>query len=97
MSKFYRTETIRIEVEVRNENLSYINVTSASIWIQDPSGDNVINGSAMTNTSTGIYQFDFNTSSDSPLGVWKLEVKTTSGSKYNIERGSFKLEDSLSV
>ena len=88
-------ETVEINMTNRNNNLSYVDADSVIIYIEDKNGTKVINGSSMSNLSTGCYRFNFNTSSGSTDGIYTVWIKATTGSVSNIEQKKFELFKSI--
>ena len=95
MGSLIAGDTVQIDTANLNNNLSYVNVDAAVIYIENPSGSTVVNGSAMSNLSTGNYRFNHNTSTNSTLGIYNVEVEFTVGSTYNVERSKFELLASI--
>ena len=88
-------DTIQVDASNFDANLSYTNVDSSVIYIENPSGSTVVNGSAMSNLSTGNYRYNYNTSVNSDLGIYCVEIEFTVGSTYNVERSKFELLESI--
>ena len=60
------------------------------IYIEDPSGQLIIDGTTMSTSTTGIFTYDYDSSGSSALGVYKVDaVLTASG---HIERPRFEFE-----
>ena len=90
MKVFQIGETIPITVYTYNSDDELINQDFVVITINDSNGTEILEETAMINSATGTYMYNYN-SSTSTTGIWTVKVKSTSGTIYNIENNQFKV------
>jgi uncharacterized protein YfaS (alpha-2-macroglobulin family) len=86
--KYTLGNLVRINIDVRDPDAVLINATSVVLDIVDPAGSDTVSGGSFTNESTGIYYYDFQSSTSDPAGVYTVKITVTTGanvSKKNIE------------
>lgn len=94
-----RGETVRIwaEAKLTSTNELYDPDQGVVLYVYDPDGTVLatINGEAMTNSSIGMYYYDWNSASDSDIGWYRAKGKAQDGTgdeaKITIENGGFEL------
>jgi hypothetical protein len=96
-TKFLNVDTILIRSYVYSLSGSLNNATAVTIDIYNPSGTKVIDGAAMTNTSTGVYDYYYHKGTSSSAltsGKYRAVVKVVdgSGSDAIISTGAFFFE-----
>ena len=89
VTEFLQGTTIRVRAFIYDDDGDLVApTTSITIDIWDSEGTKVVDGTAMTLVSTGIYEYYCNTDTDSPEGNWRGIVWVTdTGSK--VSEGSF--------
>jgi len=78
---FQRGETVVIDIIVMDaETEEPVNVNGIDITIRNPNGSIAASG-VMSNVSTGMYSYTYNTESDAPTGEYRarLNVSTPRG------------------
>lgn len=55
------------------------------VSVYDESGTAVVEDAAMSTSGTGLYYYDWQTDTNDSLGMYRVEVKATSGAKVSIE------------
>lgn len=89
VTEFLQGSTIRTRAYVYDDDDALVNpTTSITLDMWDSENTKVVDGTAMTSVSTGIYEHYYNTDTDSPTGNWRGIVWVTdTGSK--VSEGSF--------
>ncbi len=67
--------------------------TSATITISKPSGAQALSATSMTDDSSGLFSYIFQTTAGDDAGTYKADVKAASGSNFGVDRIRFRLED----
>lgn len=97
--EFIAKTTVRIIAYVTDDAGDLADATtSMKVIIKDPDGTTVIpsegNGDdVMTHASTGVYEYDYQTTTSSTKGWWPVEVVCTdTGDIVSIGTGSFRVK-----
>jgi len=95
---FVAKGTVRVRAEVRDDDDALTEITSPSTikcGFTDPDGT-VVTPADMTEDSTGLYDYFYNTETTSVKGWWATEVVVVDGSgvgaKTSVGRCSFKVK-----
>ena len=83
MAIYERSDTFSHWVTIRDRNNQLTNPSSVSITISDPCGKTLINNAAMTNSSVGLYYYDYSINSSATYGEYGIKVKTVSAGALN--------------
>jgi len=81
MYLFQRGETVVIDITIMDaETEEPVNVNGVGVTLRDPNAS-VIDTGAMTNTSTGMYSYSYNLSSEALIGEYqaRLNISTLIG------------------
>ena len=86
-----RGSTIRITNTIKDFDGTAITPTSQLITIKDPGGATQDTSTTPTETSTGVYYYNYETPTNGTVGTWTVEWKVTYGLFDSIERATFTL------
>ena len=89
-----RGETIICSVDVRDvNNALYSPSAGMKITITNPSGTDVVDDQAMTNTggATGKYHYDWQAPADAVTGTYEVEYVATDGTRITKQIAHFDL------
>ena len=91
MKSYLRGTTVRIKATIRDIDDTLTDPVTITVTITDPDGTVRVNDVAMTNTggSTGLYHYDWQTSSTEVIGIPMTKVTATtlvSGTTYTVIR-----------
>lgn len=99
VTKFIDTDTVLVRAYVYDLTDALADPTAITVDIYDPDGTLQADGAAMTQESTGIYNYYYHKGdSEDPMaaGKWRGMVKTADGTgdetKYSSASFSFKVE-----
>ena len=102
ITKFISKSTVLVRAYVYDEDDALTDpTTSITVTIVDPAGTTKVDNAAMTKhgTDTGVYDYFYNTVTDSVEGWWNGEVTTIDGTgetaKTNIVPFSFEVKKGL--
>lgn len=91
--KFDRTETIIMELEIKDENDAYADpATSTKVTVTDPDGTVVVNDTSMSKDAVGRYHHDYTPGADAVLGWYRIKYVATDGGRVTIQDDGFTLE-----
>uniref|UniRef100_A0A6M3ITN5 Uncharacterized protein n=1 Tax=viral metagenome TaxID=1070528 RepID=A0A6M3ITN5_9ZZZZ len=92
MRKFIRTETVVATINIKNAAGTLVDPgTSILVTITDSAGTDVVDGAAMTKTSTGIYYYNYTPGAATVLGYYIIKYVTIDGGLTTIKRDNFEL------
>ncbi len=77
VTEFLQKTTVRVRAWIYDEDDALVDPTAVTIDIWNPSGTKLVDGVAMTKASTGIYDYYYDTTINSPTGNWRGIVWTT--------------------
>ncbi len=80
VAEFLARATVRIRAYIYDDDDALADPTTITIDIYDADGTLVVDGTAMTKSSTGIYEYYYKTTIASPTGWWRGVVWTVDGS-----------------
>jgi len=78
MRQVRRGQTIRLRV-THTADGTLATPDTATIEVEGPDGTNVVNGTAMTAESTGVYYYDYTPAATVACGVYKADYHLTTG------------------
>jgi len=88
-----RGTAIRIEAQTRNSANVLIDPATITCQIIGPTGSSYFSQTAMTNSSTGVYLLDVQTSESDAAGLYEVIIRATSNSLTSLLRtDGFRLE-----
>ncbi len=89
VKEFLQGATVRVRAYVHDDDGDLVDpTTSITVDIWDSAGTKQVDGTAMSKVSTGIYEYNYNTTTSSETGNWRGIVWVTdTGSK--VSEGSF--------
>lgn len=96
ISRYKRGTTVRITATIKDaDGTLYSPDTSTKITVLDPDGTVEVNAQDMTESSTGVFYYDWQSESDDATGDYKVRVTSVDGTKTSIEvdTSSFQLHD----
>ena len=85
--EFDLTETVETYVEVRNQLGVLVDPTSVSITITMPDGTSAVAITPMSNIGVGLYNYYYNTITQT--GWYKVKITVVDTSKTTIKTGGF--------
>lgn len=88
MKKFITGETVICKCTCRLSGSLYDPTTSVLIYIYNSSNTAVVDGSAATKESTGVYTYDYQSTT---LGKYRFLFKATDGTKISKKDSSFEV------
>ena len=94
-SKFIRKGTVRTIVYVYDDDEALVDATSVDISIKDPDGTMVVDETAMTKTSTGVYEHFYTTTTSVIIGNYQVECDITDGSYHTYAHAHFTMEKGI--
>ena len=77
MVVYSRGETYIQKITIRDENNNLYDPDSVTWTVTNPKGTAVVDDSAMTKVSTGVYKASYNIPSNAPYGEYKVSIKMT--------------------
>ncbi len=86
-----RGSTVRITNTIKDFGGALITPTSQLITIRDPGGVSKDTTTSPTNSSAGVYYYNYETPLNGNPGTWSVEWKITYESYDSIERANFEL------
>ncbi len=94
---FQKGGTIICSVEVSNSTGALVDpnsdYTHMKITIKDDSGGTMVDNTAMTRDSTGLYHYDFQTNSASiKRGTFFVQYDATDGTRISSVKDTFRIE-----
>lgn len=90
MNTYIVGETIEFGYTCKKDAVAYDPVTSVNIVTYDAGGVVDTESTAMTNTETGVYTYDYQSSAKA-AGIYKAVVTATDGTEVTITSLLFKL------
>jgi len=90
-TEFIRGSSVRCIYYNYDDDKVLADATGVTITIKDPKGTIQVDTTAMTKTSTGIYEYYYDTTSSSIVGDYQMEVISTNSSKTSYYSGHFRL------
>ena len=81
-----RGTALRIRTEIRDANDALSNPDTITCEIIGPSGSTYSSATAMTNSSTGVFLFEKQTSESDPTGIYTIIVRATSNNLTSLVR-----------
>lgn len=94
METYKAGTSIKITSTIRDSDDALLDPDSVVITIQEGDTTPVVSEVAMTQESTGVYYYNYQSATDTPAGRYKTKVKAVSGSYTSIkeETGAFYLK-----
>lgn len=91
VTEFLRLATVRVRAYIYDDDDALVDPTTVTIDIWDAEGTKQENGTAMSNPSTGIFEFFYNLAAGSVEGNWRGIVWVVDGSGLTAKtsEGSF--------
>ena len=91
VTEFLQGATVRVMAYIYDDDDDLVDPTTVTVDIWDYVGTKVVDGAAMTKASTGIYEYYYNTDTDSEEGSWRGIVWAVdgSGATAKTSEGSF--------
>lgn len=86
---YERSDLNYIEIKIKNRESQVTDPSSVSITISNPCGTELVDSVAMTNTSTGIYHYDYQIPVDAAYGVYEILIEASSVTYTSTFRDSF--------
>ena len=90
-TEFTRKGTVRIICYVYDDDEALVDATSVSISIVSPTGAVAINGTGMTKTAKGTYEYYYTTPSYATEGNWQVECDILDVSYHTFVHSHFNL------
>ncbi len=88
MKKFITGETVIVKCTCRRGGALYDPSTSVLIYIYNSAGTAVVDGVSTTNESTGVYTYDYQSTT---TGKYRFLFKVTDGTKISKKSSSFEV------
>ena len=89
---FHTGETVICSIEVKNESGVLVDpATSMKITITDNRNGVEVNDQNMTKDSTGMYHYDWNSSVNAPVGIYKIIYTAVDGTRTSIAHDKVEL------
>lgn len=90
-TEFIREGTVRVIYYHYDDDEALADATSVSLSIKNPKGTVVENDTAMDKTSTGTYEYYYETTTSVIEGNYQIEVAALDGSYITHAKGHFKM------
>lgn len=92
MRNYQRGETVILTLEVRNRSGTLVNSGSVpTITVRDAAGTLIVDNQAMTNVSTGQYEYTHNIGVAVATGWWPVTASAVDASKTTIAQWGFEV------
>ena len=92
---FVSGATIRIRAKIYDDDDALVDpTTSVKLDIIDPIGTKAADNQDMASSVTGIWDYYYNTTAGSKLGLWRYEIRGADSTKTSIATGTFNLRKS---
>ena len=91
MTKYERGKAIRISVEIKDRNGTYIDPTTPVIKIANNNGKLVVSSTTLTKTETGKYYYIWDTTETMALGNYFITTNGTYSGHSIFERTKIEL------
>lgn len=92
MVKLDAGETVVSSLVIRNAAGTLVSpATSMKITIVDPGEAAIATDATMTEDSTGMYHYDYNSSATAAKGIYRVTYTATDGSRITIQKETFEL------
>ena len=93
MAMYQRGESVVCSLKTRNTSGDLVNPdTSIRITVTDGSGINLVTSADMTNDGTGLYHFDFNSTTAHRVGRYRVRYVTVDAGRTTVVDEYFELE-----
>lgn len=93
MSDFEIGDTIKFQAVTKDYASATVDVDTITIEIYDEDGVSVLTATSMTNSATGTYYYEWD-STDKSIGYYYYYIKGTDGTAKFKSKGTFILTDS---
>lgn len=91
VTEFVRKATVRVIAYVYDDDEDLVAATAVYISIVDPDGTIVVDKTEMTPTSTGVYEYYYETTTSVVEGDYQIECDITDGSYHTYVHGHFNM------
>ena len=88
-TEFIRKDTVRVICYVYDDDEALVAATSVDVSIKDPDGTVVVDETAMTPSSTGVYEYYYTTTTSVIEGDYQVECDITDSSYHTYVHGHF--------